>query len=151
MSTNIRGRTVFTVLSIVARFGLALVWLVSGYQKMANPMGFRQSIQAYELFSPGLVEVIALTLPPVEIVLGLFLLCGLFLRPAAMVTAVIMVGFIAGISSAAIRGLEIDCGCFSSGSGESGSLGWAIARDVLFLAMAVWAVKFPFRKLALHP
>lgn len=139
------------ILSLLTRLGLALMWLLSGYQKMASPMAFRQSIEAYELFSPEIVSLIAMTLPPVEIVLGLFMLVGLFLVPTAAVTAVIMVGFIAGLSSAAIRGLEIDCGCFSAGDGDPSSLGFVIARDVVFLAMAVWAILFPYRKFALHP
>ena len=139
------------LLGIVSRFGLALVWLVSGYQKIVDPMGFRQSIEAYEMFPPELVSLIAVTLPPAEILLGIFLLVGLFIVPAAAVSALIMVGFIVGVSSAAVRGLEIDCGCFSAGDGEPSSLGLVIVRDVVFLAMAVWAILFPYRRFALHP
>lgn len=118
---------------------------------MLNPMEFRQSIEAYEIFSPPLVSVVAMLLPPVEVVLGLFLLIGLFVVPSAVVTALIMAGFIVGVASAAVRGLQIDCGCFSPGDGEPSSLVLVIARDVLFLAMAIWAILFPYRKLALHP
>lgn len=139
------------LLSIVSRFGLALVWLISGFQKMQDPMGFRQSIEAYELFSPDIVTFIASTLPPVELVLGLFLLVGMFIAPAAAVSGLIMIGFIIGVSSAAVRGLEIDCGCFSTGDGEPSSLGLVIVRDIVFLGMAVWAVVFPYRRFALHP
>lgn len=140
-----------SIVSLVSRFGLALIWLASGVSKMLDPMAFRQSIVAYEMFSPAVVDFIAMTLPPVELVLGLFLLVGLFLRPVAAVTALIMVGFVIGLASAWMRGLNIDCGCFSSGDGGSSSLGLAIVRDVLFIAMAVWTLLFPYRKFALHP
>lgn len=139
------------LLSFACRFGLAAVWLVSGLQKMQDPMGFRQSIEAYELFTPELVSVIALTLPPVEVLLGGFLLVGLFIAPTAALSALIMAGFIVGVASAAVRGLQIDCGCFSAGDGEPSSLRWVIFRDVVFLAMAGWAIIFPYRKFALHP
>lgn len=140
-----------TALGIISRYGLAIIWLVSGYQKIVNPLAFRQSIEAYEMFPPGLVSVIATLLPPVEILLGIFLLVGLFLRASAALTAMLMIGFIVGLSSAAIRGLSIDCGCFSPGDGEPSSLGLVIARDILFLAMALWVIKNPFRKFALYP
>lgn len=154
MSTKLRKwseTTLGTLLSIACRFGLAIIWLVSGYQKMANPLGFRQSIEAYELFSPKMVEIISLLLPPTEVLLGLFFLVGLFLTPVAAVSALIMVGFIAGVTSAAVRGLQIDCGCFSAGDGEPSSLGLVILRDIAFLAMALWVIKFPYRRFALHP
>ena len=54
-------------------------------------------------------------LPFVEIVLGVLLVLGLFTRPAAIVSTLLMVAFIIGISQAWARGLTIDCGCFGGG------------------------------------
>ncbi|MEJ6013250.1 MauE/DoxX family redox-associated membrane protein [Corynebacterium sp. H127] len=141
-----------SLISAVSRFGLALVWLISGFQKMSDPLAFRQSVQAYELFPSEMVSLISTVLPPIELALGLLLLLGLFIVPAAAITALFMVCFIFGLASAAARGLEINCGCFSAGEASSSSSLWlAILRDLLFLAMAGWAIKFPFTKFALHP
>ena len=55
-------------------------------------------------------------LPFVEIALGvLLLILGLATRLAAVVSAALLVVFIAGIASAWTRGLRIDCGCFGGG------------------------------------
>ena len=58
---------------------------------------------------------IGLALPFVEIVLGVLLVLGLFTRPVAIVSTLLMVAFIIGISQAWARGLTIDCGCFGGG------------------------------------
>lgn len=140
------------LVSFLSRFGLAAVWLYTGVIKMRDPMAFQQSVRAYQLFSPGIESLIAQLLPPTEVALGLLLLLGLFLRQVSAVTGLIMIGFMAGITSAWVRGLHIDCGCFStSGSYNPNTYAFALIRDLLFLTMAVWTVWRPFNRFALHP
>ena len=68
---------------VVARFGLAAVWLYSGLIKLLNPLESRQAVQAYELLPSDLVPMVAVALPAFEVILGLLLVLGLFLRPVA--------------------------------------------------------------------
>ena len=144
--------TVRTIISAIARFGLAAVWLYSGWIKISDPVTTKQSVAAYELFSTEVADLIGTVLPPLEIALGLMLLAGIFLRGAAAASGVIFVVFIAGIISAWSRGLTIDCGCFGPGGYNAEVTWWTylseILRDLLFIAAAVWTVKWPFRKWA---
>ncbi len=144
------------LVSFIARFGLAAVWLWSGTVKLLNPLDARMAIAAYELVpAGGAVEAVAVGLPALELVLGLMLLLGLFLRPAAVLSAIVMAGFVAGIVSVWARGLSIDCGCFGGGGydADAGAASYltSIARDVLFLAMAAWAAWRPFSRFAVRP
>ena len=139
----------------IARFGLAIVWLASGWLKLSDLMAAQQAIAAYELFPANVIYPLALALPTVELILGLLLLCGLFLRPVAVISAFIFVLFILGIASAWARGLSIDCGCFGGG-GQDPSAGPVkylieIARDLFFILLATIVVRRPFTRLALHP
>ena len=143
------------VVSALCRFGLAGMWLYSGTVKLLSFVETQQSIAAYELFPQGLIQPLALTLVSTELVLGMLLLVGLFLRPVALLTGLMMVIFIAGIISAWARGLTIDCGCFGTGGFDS-SVGpkqymLEILRDIGFMLMAAWTIKWPFRRIALHP
>jgi hypothetical protein len=64
----------------------------------------------------------------------------------AVVSAVLFVAFIIGISSAWARGLEIDCGCFGGGGqleGASSKYPGEIARDVGLLLASMWLVVRP--------
>ena len=84
--------------------------------------------------------------PLLELVIGLLLLAGLLTRPAAVVSAVLLVAFVVGIASAWARGLEIECGCFGGGGtkeGASAAYPWEIARDLGLLALSGWLVWRP--------
>ncbi|MFD2456799.1 DoxX family protein [Corynebacterium mendelii] len=146
---------VLDTISFLARFGLAAVWLYSGWVKITDPLATKQSVNAYKLFSPDMVNFIGTALPPVEIALGVMLAIGLLLRLTGAVSAVIFLGFIAGIASAWARGLTIDCGCFGTGGDNPNVTGWTYAteilRDLLFVAMAWWTAWRPFNRFAFPP
>jgi hypothetical protein len=54
---------------------------------------------------------------------------------AAAVSAMLVV-FIVALSQAAVRGLDVSCGCF--GGTSSGGVVSAVVRDVFLLAVSVW-------------
>ena len=68
------------------------------------------------------------------------------------VVAVLLI-FIGGIASAWARGLQIDCGCFSSGGelagGQNPQYAWEIARDVGFLILAAILLWKPWTRWSL--
>ena len=74
-------------------------------------------------------------------------------RGTSVVSALLFVAFIIGISSAWARGLSIDCGCFGGG-GEipdaAAKYPGEIARDVGLLALSLWLVVRPASRLALE-
>ncbi|MEQ3551432.1 MauE/DoxX family redox-associated membrane protein [Pseudonocardia nematodicida] len=123
------------------RLGLATVWLVSGGLKIADPIGTTVAVDAYDVLPDGAVLVVASVLPPLEVALGLLLLAGAGTRLAALVSGLLLLGFIAGLVQAWARGLSIDCGCFGGGgpvaAGEERYLS-SLLRDLGFLALAVW-------------
>jgi uncharacterized membrane protein YphA (DoxX/SURF4 family) len=127
-------------ISTAARLGLATVWLVAGGLKVGDLAESGRAVSAYQIFPYEVAKVIGAAQPFLEITLGLLLLAGLAVRLSAGISAGLLVIFIAGIVSAWARGLQIDCGCFSSGgalgAGRSPEYTWEIARDLGFLLLA---------------
>lgn len=127
-------------ISTVARLGLAAVWLIAGGAKVGDLAASGRAVNAYQLMPYDVAKVIGAALPFLEIALGLLLLAGLAVRLGAGISAVLLVVFIAGIVSAASRGLAIDCGCFGSGGqladGQGPAYGTELLRDLGFLALA---------------
>jgi uncharacterized membrane protein YphA (DoxX/SURF4 family) len=127
-------------ISTVARLGLAAVFLVAGGLKVTDLAASGRAVNAYDLMDFDTAKVIGAIQPFLEIALGLLLLIGLAVRLSAIVAAVLLVIFIAGIASAWARGLQIDCGCFSKGgdlaAGRTAQYGLEILRDVGFLVLA---------------
>lgn len=140
-------------LSTAVRLGLSAVFLTAGFLKVTDLAGSARAVNAYELMSWPVAQVVGAAQPFLEIGIGLFLLAGLATRFAAWLGAISMVVFISGIASAWARGLSIDCGCFSRGGalpvGQSPDYTWDIVRDVAFLAMAVFLIIYPTGRFSL--
>jgi uncharacterized membrane protein YphA (DoxX/SURF4 family) len=140
-ATSARRERVLDVVGLVARLFLGLVLIYAGFSKVGRPLTSQRAVQAYEIFPMDLAGWIGLALPFLEIVLGILLVLGLFTRVAAVVSTVLMVAFIIGISQAWARGLTIDCGCFGGG-GQIGAdetkYPQEIARDASFALAGAW-------------
>jgi len=135
-----RTTTGWLWISTAARLGLATVWLVAGGLKVGDLAASGRAVNAYRVFPYEVAKVIGAAQPFLEIALGLLLLVGLAVRLCAGISAGLLVIFIAGIVSAWVRDLQIDCGCFSTGgelgAGQSPQYLFDIARDVGFLVLA---------------
>jgi uncharacterized membrane protein YphA (DoxX/SURF4 family) len=137
---------VLDAIGTVARLGLAAVWIASGAIKLFDPHGTVASVKAYELVPDGLVSLVAAVLPFLELALGLLLLFGVGVRIVAVLSAVVLLVYIAGIAQSWARGLTIDCGCFGGGgqvaAGQT-QYPQEILRDTGFLLLAVWLTVRP--------
>lgn len=137
---------VLEVVGTLVRLGLAAVWLLSGGLKIVDPIGTAVAVDAYDLLGDALVPVVAVVLPVLELALGAVLLLGVGTRFAGVVSALLLLAFLAGLGQAWARGLAIDCGCFGGGGpvapGEQ-AYGVELARDLGFLALAGWLIVRP--------
>jgi uncharacterized membrane protein YphA (DoxX/SURF4 family) len=134
------------VIGTVVRLGLAAVFLVSGVLKALDPDTTYVAVRAYDVLPKAGVALVAGVLPWFEIVLGLLLLAGIATRAVAVVSAGLLLLFVAGVAQAWARGLSIDCGCFGGGGAvapEDTSYGLEILRDTGFLLMAGWLIARP--------
>ena len=139
--------------STCARVVLGGVFLIAGVLKAADPQASVAAVRAYQLLPAGLATAVGWGLPFAEIALGVLLLAGLATRAVAITTAALLLVFVAAVTSAAVRGLSIDCGCFGGGGpvppGET-AYGAEIARDVGLLVLAGWLVTRPESRLSLE-
>ncbi len=127
----------YAVLDIIIRWVLALIFIYAAAGKIINPAGFVNDIDNYRLLPYLVVSVMAVILPWIEVLCGLLLIFAKWLRGVSLVLIVLNIVFIFAISSALLRGLDINCGCFTLL--ESGSkVGLVrIVEDVLLLGMSV--------------
>ncbi len=140
------------VVGMLVRLGLAAIWLVSGPVKIADPIQTGVAVDAYDVLSVDVVPVVAAVLPVFELALGALLLVGVGTRVAAVVSALLLLAFLAGLGQAWARGLAIDCGCFGGGGAVAPgqeAYGTELVRDLGFLALAGWLVIRPRTPFAL--
>lgn len=133
-------------LGILARLVVGGVWIVAGAIKLPDPAASVRAVRAYRLLPEAVVPVIGHGLPIVEIIVGGCLVLGLLTRVMAAVSAVLMLAFVIGISSAWARGMSIDCGCFGGGgtiADAQAKYPWEIARDLGLMLASLWLVYRP--------
>ncbi|WP_245692196.1 MauE/DoxX family redox-associated membrane protein [Geodermatophilus telluris] len=144
--------TVWLWAATAARVLLGGVLVMAGALKIPDPAAAVRAVRAYRLLPETLVAPVAFGLPVLEIAVGLALLTGVFVRTAALASAVLLTVFIAGITTAWARGLQIDCGCFGDGgqvaAGQTAYPG-EIARDAGLLLLALALTRWPRSRLAL--
>jgi len=129
--------------TLLSRIILGGVFLAAGASKVLDPGALAASIRTYELPLPEwFVSLSAHALPFLEILLGLYLLAGLFTRLSAWATNGLIILFILALLQGAMRGLQIDCGCFGSSTGES-NLWLDATRDVGLLALGLHVALAP--------
>ncbi len=122
----------------VLRCLVAATFLYAGITKIGDPQGFADSIATFRMLPPELINIVALGVPPFEVILGLMLLTGWKLRPAAFGILGLTVVFAIALVQALVRGLEVDCGCFGSGEPSVLKTWVSLGRDVLLLAATAW-------------
>jgi uncharacterized membrane protein YphA (DoxX/SURF4 family) len=145
-SERVSRAHVLDLVGTLARLALAAVWLVSGALKAIDPDQTVVAVRAYDVLSRGAVDVVAAVLPFLEIAIGLLLLLGIGTRLVAVVSALLLLVFVAGVAQAWARGLSIDCGCFGGGGAVApGATAYLqeILRDTSFLALAAWLIARP--------
>jgi uncharacterized membrane protein YphA (DoxX/SURF4 family) len=139
-------------LATVARLVLGGVFVVAGVLKIPDPAAAVRAVRAYRLLPEPLVAPVAFGLPVLEIAVGLALLLGVFVRTAAIASAVLLVVFLVGVGSAWARGLQIDCGCFGNGGQvAAGQTAYPleVLRDGALLLVALALARWPASRLSL--
>jgi uncharacterized membrane protein YphA (DoxX/SURF4 family) len=98
---------------------------------------FAQAVLNYHVPPRSLNNLVAITLPWIELLAGGLLMIGIWKRASAGVITAMMVMFLAAITWAMAHGYNINCGCF--GTIDARRVGvTALAEDFALLAMAAW-------------
>ena len=125
-------------LAVPARWYLGALFVAASWHKLAEPRSFAVDVATYDLLPLSLVNLVAVTLPAVELSAGVLLLLGARVRAAALLVAAMMGTFLAALLVALARGLDMSCGCFASQGAAEDPISWlTVLRDVLWLALAL--------------
>jgi uncharacterized membrane protein YphA (DoxX/SURF4 family) len=146
------------VVTLLARLILGGVLLAAGGLKVFKPTDSANAVAAYKLMPTELAHLIGYALPWLEVAIGLLLIVGFMVRPAAVLSGLIMIVFIGAIASVWARGMLIDCGCFGGGGEIDPSLASEvrmnyfieIMRDLGLALAALYLYFFPYGKLSIE-
>lgn len=143
---------------LVGRWVLGILFLWAAASKLANPIEFLGSIYAYDVSLPdGLMKLVAVTLPWIELICGLLLMAGVWTETALSATTALLAAFVLLTGQAWLRGLSISCGCFNldifglTASNSNlvklvESVGFAFIRNLLLLGVSLLMLRSTLRQ-----
>lgn len=128
-------------LVLAGRLLIGGIFIYASIYKILDPADFAVSIRNYLIVPASWSNIVALTLPWVEIIAGVFLILGIQVRPSALLTTGMLGVFLGAIVYAYSIGLDIDCGCFGSAAASAGRIGLTtIARDAVVLIISLFVL-----------
>jgi uncharacterized membrane protein YphA (DoxX/SURF4 family) len=94
------------------RLGLACIFVYAGFIKLLDPRAFAHAIAQYDLIPEGLLSLVAVGLPALELLAGLGLVGEV--RGSLTTVVILLLIFLVVLGYAVWNNLDIDCGCFTA-------------------------------------
>ena len=113
-------KKVFNIILSISSIYIAYTFIFASLDKIANPASFAKDISNYEITPYWMNNLVALTLPWIELICGILIIVGLFLfinkksnfiDVPNNIIILMLLWFVFILSIAVYKGLDIDCGC----------------------------------------
>jgi len=135
-------------LHLALRLLLGAFFVYASVDKIWSPAAFARIVYQWQVAGPVPSNLVAVTLPWIELLAGLLLIAGISRRESALVVALLLVVFIVAAGSVMARGIDVaNCGCVSVAKAEAPSawppawmkgVGWfLVGRNLLLLGAAL--------------
>ncbi len=132
------------------RIAFGLMWIAAAAPKLQDPLQFTMEVRAYRMVADPVPALVALWLPPLELLMGVLIIVGRWGALASLwMSQLLLLGFTVLLASAWARGLDISCGCFADGGDEKADFGLLVLRDIAFLiwgGLLIWRARLIARR-----
>jgi uncharacterized membrane protein YphA (DoxX/SURF4 family) len=130
------------------RLFLGLVFLFAAADKILHPAAFAETITNSRILPEWLIHWVAIILPWVELLLGWFLIFGIWLPGGSFLSTVLLLIFAGSVAFNMLRGLDIQCGCFSTSEKpiHGAPMLWYVLRDTAFFMLSLYLFLYTFLK-----
>ena len=128
-------------LSFLFRLFLGVLFIYASIDKILHPAEFAKIVYNFHILPGFLINIFAIILPWLEFLIGVFLILGIALESMAFLATSLLVIFMVALGVNLIRGIDINCGCFSTASSSKSNLSKRLIEDIIFLAMSLQVLK----------
>ena len=101
-------------LTLLVRLILGVTFVLAALPKIGDPPSLAKAIWAYQLVPALALNPMALVLPWLELLCGLALLAGVWVRAAALWVGALLLAFSLALAVNLAQHRPIDCGCFGT-------------------------------------
>jgi len=121
-----------------ARIILGGVFIYASIDKIAFPENFANIIRGYNLIPESFVGLSAFVLPWIELIIGIMLVIGLFIKESSIIITSLLSIFLFAIIIQVTKGPIEDCGCFGKMPFFSSSNSYfLILRNLILISLSI--------------
>ena len=120
------------------RIIIGSIFIYASFDKIIHPDRFAEIIWNYKILPWSLINISAIWLPCLELIVGVLVIGGIWVRISSFLLIGLMVLFIGGISYSLARGVSLHCGCFSTDSSSAARSWISLWQEGLLLVGCVW-------------
>jgi putative oxidoreductase len=121
---------------LTTRCAIGGLFVYAGTIKISNPQSFADSIETFKLLPGHFIGLLALGMPPFEVIIGIIFFVGWQKRLAALAILILSLIFAVAILQGLLRGLPIDCGCLGSANPAASRTWVSLVRDLFLIGAA---------------
>jgi len=121
--------------AVAGRVAIGAALLFAGLAKLRGGRErFLRVVLGYELVTGVWASLFGRALPPVEVLVGAFLVVGLFVPVGAVLAFALFLSFALAVAHSLVRGLSNDCGCY----GSSTPVQWRLVyRNIVLMGLSI--------------
>jgi len=122
----------------IIRIILGFIFLASSIEKIIYPDIFASIVVKYQILPLWSVNALSIWLSYLEAVVGIMLILGLWEKASAILASGMCMLFLIFLSSALLRGIKLNCGCFFLETSTSSPRSWAtLWQEALLLFSSI--------------
>ncbi len=134
-------------LYLLLRLVLGGIFIYASLDKILHPAAFAEILYNYQILPGEIINLTAIILPWLELTIGTLLVTGKFIPGSVAICNLMLAGFWASLIFNMVRGLDINCGCFSAQSPGHSSVFLYLFRDTTFLVMGITLLTMVLREI----
>ena len=136
-------------LNLILRFLIGGLFAYAAFEKVMHPGAFAIAVRGYKLIPFSLSNLFAIAVSWSEMFAAVMLILGIFTRKAAGSVFILLLVFLAAITTVMVRGMVIDCGCFGEGGAHTSWL--LLVRNTALLFGTFLIIRYNDGWLSLFP
>ncbi len=131
---------------LAVSLAMAGIFIYAAIDKIRDPLQFADSVAAFGILPAVFISLLALCLPPFEILCGLLMLGPRTRRIGALAITLLSAIFFTALASALFRGLTLNCGCFGTGAPSRPRMWLELVLDTALFAGALFIYLDPISR-----
>lgn len=116
---------------------VGFTFIYASFDKILHPDQFARIVYNYKILPGFLINIFAITLPWVEFLAGIFVIVGVSIEASALILTFLSFVFMIAIGINIARGVDINCGCFTTDPTAAKHGASLLLRDILLLLAGI--------------